>query len=62
VRLNRSINGVPLSPNQKRQWAAQLADLFVQGQDFAVQMSRRSMARPTQTSANIVPNQVKGEN
>ena len=62
VRLNRSINGVPLSPNQKRQWAAQLADLFVQGQDFAVQMSRRSTARPTQTSANIVPNQVKGEN
>ena len=62
VRLNRSINGVPLSPNQKRQWAAQLADLFAQGQDFAMQMSRRSAALPMQASANIVPNPVKGEN
>ena len=42
--------------------AAQLADLFAQGQDFAMQMSRRSAALPMQASANIAPNPVKGEN
>lgn len=61
VRLSRSINGVPLTPCQKRQWAAQLIDLFTQGQDFAVQMSRRSADRSTQAATIIVPNQVKDE-
>ena len=60
VRLNRSISDLPLSSSQKRQWAAQLANLFAQGHDFAIQMSQRS-ARPTQTASKVMPDQAKGE-
>ncbi len=62
VRLNRSINNIPLSSSQKRQWAAQLADLFAQGHDFAIQMSQRSAARSVvQTASNVMPDQAKSE-
>lgn len=41
VRLKTKVNGLPLSASLKREWAAQLVDLFTQGEAFAAQFTAR---------------------
>ncbi|TDR32517.1 ribonuclease P protein component [Hydromonas duriensis] len=50
VRLKSKVNHLPLSSALKREWAAQLFDLFAQGMVFATQLKTRKGSRDEGTS------------
>lgn len=41
LRLRSNINQLPLCANQKKQWALQIAQLFEQGKQFALEYERQ---------------------
>jgi len=41
VRLSNNVNSTPIMTQQKKYWAAQLADLWIEGEFFSEQLSSR---------------------